>query len=723
MRGCFCQAFQYTYIRELRTDETCFDVHESFPGAKVHFFPCHEMKGNQEFLFTEACVFLFLLVPCVCSVELKTTPKECPNITKTNEVEGKFHSPGGAGGYPNNSDCLWQIQASLAATVQIIFEDFDLELSKTCFHYDSVKVTQNCGGSWVDVDQDAYCGNRTRFNVTSSCGWVRIRFKSDESITGRGFNATYRIIRDRKPPVITCLGPDCNKTQHEIAESDVRLDCVAEGYPLPIVEWSRVGGVMPNYRQLSNGSVVLKQVKMTDTGVYQCQANNSQGGDIDRLSLHVAEKCTCPKRILTNWYELPPYTRTDAARKENSLFRVLIRTIFQTCCGNCTGGHGPSEIIFDGANSTKMSFIETRKEENLNQKDTISFPIPGNADDTTYQNTLRFLPLVTSPGIAFVVVNDEPGTSANAVFTSVLGGWPVLVLTLIMALLSGMIMWALCLGIDRECRGIDRECRGIDRECLCIDRECRGIDRECRSIDRECRCIDVVAIQNSTEYRLGIQKNAQMKAELTLDAMAQHLKARKSKGALVDTYVAAEVPTFTEAFKNQEFRVSQMLDHSSNYGIVFGDENGPLSEDSFQKCVHDYVLVNKAEISKKVESRVEALDKPKESAAVEKSSGLFDASSPLFTNAVYSSLGMLLFLAACGITWDYGYMRHWRKKSELEELEMLGGPGYEVAKRNMDMMDAMMREVQEFYDNWNRRLDEITVRHDEEQKVLAKHHK
>ncbi|XP_048580338.1 uncharacterized protein LOC5501882 [Nematostella vectensis] len=711
-------------------------------------------------LFQKACVFLFLLVPCVCSVELKTTPKECPNITKTNEVEGKFHSPGGAGGYPNNSDCLWQIQASLAATVQIIFEDFDLELSKTCFHYDSVKVTQNCGGSWVDVDQDAYCGNRTRFNVTSSCGWVRIRFKSDESITGRGFNATYRIIRDRKPPVITCLGPDCNKTQHEIAESDVRLDCVAEGYPLPIVEWSRVGGVMPNYRQLSNGSVVLKQVKMTDTGVYQCQANNSQGGDIDRLSLHVAEKCTCPKRILTNWYELPPYTRTDAARKENSLFRVLIRTIFQTCCGNCTGGHGPSEIIFDGANSTKMSFIETRKEENLNQKDTISFPIPGNADDTTYQNTLRFLPLVTSPGIAFVVVNDEPGTSANAVFTSVLGGWPVLVLTLIMALLSGMIMWALDTWnnpdefprsfIKGSGEGFwwafvtmttvgygDRAPRGFFARIFAIIWVLVGLvitsiftgvvttslTAITLSTDTRLYGTQVVAIQNSTEYRLGIQKNAQMKAELTLDAMAQHLKARKSKGALVDTYVAAEVPTFTEAFKNQEFRVSQMLDHSSNYGIVFGDENGPLSEDSFQKCVHDYVLVNKAEISKKVESRVEALDKPKESAAVEKSSGLFDASSPLFTNAVYSSLGMLLFLAACGITWDYGYMRHWRKKSELEELEMLGGPGYEVAKRNMDMMDAMMREVQEFYDNWNRRLDEITVRHDEEQKVLAKHHK
>ncbi|KAK3736639.1 hypothetical protein QZH41_017027 [Actinostola sp. cb2023] len=47
------QAFQYTYIKEFRTDETCFDVHDYVSGAKVDLFPCHEMKGNQEFEFTE----------------------------------------------------------------------------------------------------------------------------------------------------------------------------------------------------------------------------------------------------------------------------------------------------------------------------------------------------------------------------------------------------------------------------------------------------------------------------------------------------------------------------------------------------------------------------------------------------------------------------------------------------------------------------------------------
>ena len=81
--------------------------------------------------------------------------------------------------------------------------------------------------------------------------------------------------------------------------------------------------------------------------------------------------------------------------------------------------------------------------ENLDQADTITFPISGKKDDREYQNSHKFMPLISSPGVAFIVVNDPPGTSANAVFNSVLSGWPVLLLTLLMALLSGIIMWGL----------------------------------------------------------------------------------------------------------------------------------------------------------------------------------------------------------------------------------------------------------------------------------------
>ena len=87
--------------------------------------------------------------------------------------------------------------------------------------------------------------------------------------------------------------------------------------------------------------------------------------------------------------------------------------------------------------------VEIKKEADLAKSDMITFPISGKKDDRLYQNEFKFMPLVSSPGVAFIVVDEPPGTSANAVFNSVLSGWPVLLLTLLMALLSGIIMWGL----------------------------------------------------------------------------------------------------------------------------------------------------------------------------------------------------------------------------------------------------------------------------------------
>ena len=43
-----------------------------------------------------------------------------------------------------------------------------------------------------------------------------------------------------------------------------------------------------------------------------------------------------------------------------------------------------------------------------------------------------------------------------------------------------------------------------------------------------------------------------------------------------------------------------------------------------------------------------------------------------------------------------------------------------MAKTNLDMLDSLMQEVREFYDNWTKRLDHITAKHKEEQKLQAK---
>lgn len=58
-----------------------------------------------------------------------------------------------------------------------------------------------------------------------------------------------------------------------------------------------------------------------------------------------------------------------------------------------------------------------------------------------------------------------------------------------------------------------------------------------------------------------------------------------------------------------------------------------------------------------------------------------------------------------------------------DELELLGGPGYELAKKNLDLMDSLMNEVHEFYENWERKLNDITDKHEEEQRLHAKQKK
>ena len=154
-----------------------------------------------------------------------------------------------------------------------------------------------------------------------------------------------------------------------------------------------------------------------------------------------SEKCKCPKVINANWYDIPPYIKDNGPDREPSgLFPLLLKEIVPLCCGNCSGGDGPSMISYANRRDNLVAIKDIR---NFDVNDTITFPISGYKDDHQYQSEYTFMPLISSPGVAFIIVDEPPGTSANAVFNSVLSGWPVLLLTLLMALLSGIIMWGL----------------------------------------------------------------------------------------------------------------------------------------------------------------------------------------------------------------------------------------------------------------------------------------
>lgn len=61
---------------------------------------------------------------------------------------------------------------------------------------------------------------------------------------------------------------------------EVRLDCLAVGYPLPKITWSHNGReIEPSSRRYQDlsGSLIIKHVEGSDHGTYRCEASNDKG--------------------------------------------------------------------------------------------------------------------------------------------------------------------------------------------------------------------------------------------------------------------------------------------------------------------------------------------------------------------------------------------------------------------------------------------------------------
>ncbi|TWW56067.1 Neural cell adhesion molecule L1 [Takifugu flavidus] len=82
----------------------------------------------------------------------------------------------------------------------------------------------------------------------------------------------------------------------------VHLDCQAEGIPTPSITWSINGRNITEVdeeprRSVSGGTLILRDVVLADTAVYQCEATNKHGSALLNTFLHVVE---LPPQILTS---------------------------------------------------------------------------------------------------------------------------------------------------------------------------------------------------------------------------------------------------------------------------------------------------------------------------------------------------------------------------------------------------------------------------------------
>uniref|UniRef100_A0A8C9Z718 Neural cell adhesion molecule L1-like protein n=1 Tax=Sander lucioperca TaxID=283035 RepID=A0A8C9Z718_SANLU len=103
------------------------------------------------------------------------------------------------------------------------------------------------------------------------------------------FTRVPNAILERKPSLLT---PSTATSETQLVKGeDLKLECIAEGFPTPQVEWVKIGHQLPIKAKVENhGKLLLvPRVEQEDSGKYMCKAKNGLGEAVHYFTLKVEE--------------------------------------------------------------------------------------------------------------------------------------------------------------------------------------------------------------------------------------------------------------------------------------------------------------------------------------------------------------------------------------------------------------------------------------------------
>ncbi|XP_077677493.1 scavenger receptor cysteine-rich domain-containing protein DMBT1-like [Eretmochelys imbricata] len=132
------------------------------------------------------------------SLDRKVTKYTCGGVLQYSS--GTFQSPFYPENYPDNADCVWEIEAVSNYRVTLSFRDIVTEGGRCQYDYieiydgplhTSPLLGKICSGSYL--------------TYTSSSNLMTVRFHSDSSVTKKGFRADYYTIPADQNTTLLCL--------------------------------------------------------------------------------------------------------------------------------------------------------------------------------------------------------------------------------------------------------------------------------------------------------------------------------------------------------------------------------------------------------------------------------------------------------------------------------------------------------------------------------------
>ncbi|XP_048580690.1 phosphatidylinositol phosphatase PTPRQ [Nematostella vectensis] len=453
--------------------------------------------------------------------------------------------------------------------------------------------------------------------------------------------------------------------------------------------------------------VVLDKLSPSSTYRISLSAYTARGGG--KSVTATGATCRCPKELQTNWWVIPPYLVTAPGDSEpDGIFGPLVQQMFSEVCGLCMNGHNETFLRFNTSGSGRIAKKKSQLAviREIDDITDISFPISGRKDDTRYMDKYAYLPLVESPGIVFIVTRGNAGTEkTNTLSASLVACWPVVALFVFMSYIVGAVLWftekkgnavqfppAFIKGASEgfwfsfvtmttvgygDRVPLSNAGRliafwwtliGLVMVSIFTGVITSSLTATAVSLNKEIMLYgtNVSAIANSTEFRVGILKNARMFPFPDMEESFRAVLRGEVKGMLVDAYVASSMQ---HLFAGQDVYVNRVIDRSLSYGIVLSGQAVRL-----ESACSEYMTTHKEHIVRLIKANVKLLNLDAKSevfanntsGAVDKVSDLSGASEarPLVTFEqvlfiVGASFGACVLL---GLTWQVYYSI--KKKNE-----------------------------------------------------------
>uniref|UniRef100_A0A672NSH1 Cell adhesion molecule L1-like b n=1 Tax=Sinocyclocheilus grahami TaxID=75366 RepID=A0A672NSH1_SINGR len=147
---------------------------------------------------------------------------------------------------------------------------------------------------------------RTIVQKTAMSVMVKSNKLMKDSGSGRGYANS---LLERKPSLLTPTGKESHT--YLMKGEDLQLECIAEGFPTPKVEWAKIGyHELPERAEVeSHGKLLtVEMVNEEDEGKYMCRAKNPHGEVVHYF--HVTVEVNVPV-LLYKWFQYHVYVPTS----------------------------------------------------------------------------------------------------------------------------------------------------------------------------------------------------------------------------------------------------------------------------------------------------------------------------------------------------------------------------------------------------------------------------